>query len=80
METLQYGHMLLDRRQRLQALANWLTSDRARALAVVDRAMIAAWRSREEIDHEAELDPHLRRCFLAAMAETWPTSSAAGGS
>jgi hypothetical protein len=71
METLEFGYLLMRRRPRLQALANWLAPNEPRARAAVEKAIAQAWRSRERIATEADIDPNLRSWFRAAMAEAW---------
>jgi hypothetical protein len=75
METLEYGHLLIRRRQRAQALANWLTPDQQRAQAAVVRAMAMAWRSRDRLESEAELDRSLARWVRTGLADTSPMTS-----
>jgi hypothetical protein len=69
METLEFGYQLMQRRQRLQALANWLTGDSGKAQVAIEKALAKAWRLRDRVRSEAELDPCLRGWFRDALVE-----------
>ena len=69
METLEFGYELMRRRQRLQALAHWLTGDSGKAQVAVEKALAKAWKLRDRVGWEAELDPHLHRWFRDALVE-----------
>jgi DNA-directed RNA polymerase specialized sigma24 family protein len=69
METLEFGYQLMQRRQRLQALANWLMGDSDKAQVAIEKALAKAWRLRDRVRSEAELDPFLHRWFRDALVE-----------
>ena len=70
METLEYAYQLMCRRPGLEALANGLTSDRRLAQTAVERVLFLAWKSREVLAGEDELDLTLKRWCRAALAES----------
>ena len=69
MEILEYAYQLMCRRPGLEALANGLTPDRSRAQTAVETVLLLAWKSRDVLADEDELDPTLKRWCRAALAE-----------
>ena len=58
-EILEFGSLLMARRSKLFALANWMTEDEHEADFVVRQAMSVVWRSCDSTFCRSDLTPKL---------------------